>query len=111
MAVPNEFEAARTERSTSAEVDLTFEAASLEAVTSACCAVCAVAAIRSVVLVVTVESDRSRSFEIARIWFAASAEVAVREVWASRALLRIDAAVSVPTAVRVRSTSAASVLT
>jgi hypothetical protein len=77
----------------------------------ACCAVCAVATIRSVVLVVTVDSERSRSLEIARIWPAASAEVAVSEVCASRALLRMEAAVSAPTAVKVRSTSAASDLT
>jgi len=45
----------------------------------ACCAVCAVAVIRSVVLVVTVASERSISVEIARIWLAESAEVAVSE--------------------------------
>ena len=56
-------------------------------------------------------SERSISAEIALIWLAASAEVAASELWASRALLRIEAAVSAPTAVSVRSTSIASDLT
>ena len=51
-------------------------------------------------------SERSISAEIALIWLAASADVAVSELCASRALLRIEAAVSAPTAVNVRSTSA-----
>jgi len=42
---------------------------------------------------------------------AASADVAANELCASRALLRIEVAVSAPTAVRVRSTSIASDLT
>jgi len=45
------------------------------------------------------------------IWFAASAEVAANEFCASRALPRIEAAVSAPTALSVRSTSIASDLT
>ena len=65
----------------------------------------------SVVFAVTEESERSMSVEIVLIWLAASAEVAVSELCASRALLRIEAAVSAPTADRVRSTSAASDLT
>ena len=48
----------------------------------------------SVVLAVTAASDRSMSAEIALIWVAASAEVAVSELWASLALFRIEAAVS-----------------
>ena len=63
------------------------------------------------VFAVTVPSDRSISAEIDLIWLAASAEVAVSEFCASRALLRIEAAVSAPTVVNVRSTSAASDLT
>ena len=55
-------------------------------------------------------SARYRS-EIALIWLAASADVAVSELCASRALLRMEAAVSAPTAVSVRSTSIASDLT
>ena len=103
--------AARTERSTSAEVDLTFELASFDAATSAFCALRALVAILSVVLAVTVLSDRSMSAAMALIWLAASADVAVSELCASRALLRIEAAVSAPTAVSVRSTSLASDLT
>ena len=49
------------------------------------------------VLAVTVDSERSISAEIALIWPAASAEAVVSEVCASRALDRIDAAVSAPT--------------
>ena len=63
------------------------------------------------VFAVTAESVRSMSAEIARIWLAASADVAVSELCASRALLRIEAAVSAPTADSVRSTSVASALT
>ena len=51
------------------------------------------------------------SAAIALIWLAASAEVAVSELCASRALPRMEAAVSAPTAVSVRSTSIASDLT
>jgi len=51
------------------------------------------------------------SAAIALIWFAASAEVVDSEPWASRALPRMEAAVSAPTAVSVRSTSIASDLT
>ena len=103
--------AASTERSMSAEVDLTLELASFDAATSVFCALSALVWILSVVLVVTVESDRSSSVEIALIWLAASADVSVSELCASRALLRIEAAVSAPTAVSVRSTSVASDLT
>jgi hypothetical protein len=51
------------------------------------------------------------SVAIALIWFAASAEVAASDPWASRALPRIEVAVAAPTAVSVRSTSIASDLT
>src|ERR1700729_1768078 len=83
--------AARTERSMSVEVDLTLELTSFDAATRAFCAVTALVAILSVVLAVTVESERSISVEIALIWLAASAEVAASECWASPALLRIGA--------------------
>src|SRR6266851_5759308 len=86
--------AARTERSTSAEVDLTFELTSLDTATRAICALSALVWILSVVLAVTAPSDRSMSAEIALIWFAASPDVAVSERCASRALPRIEAAVS-----------------
>ena len=111
MVVPNAPEAASTERSTSAEVDLTLEETSFDAATSALCAFRALVWMLSVVLAVTADSDRSISVEIVLIWLAASAEVACSEPCASRALLRIEAAVSAPTAVSVRSTSAASDLT
>ena len=111
IAEPKVLEAASTERSISEAVVLTFEVTSLEALTSAFCALSALVWILSVVFAVTVESERSMSVEIARIWLAASAEVAVSELCASRALLRIEAAVSAPTADSVRSTSAASDLT
>ena len=62
-------------------------------------------------LAATVLSECSISVEIALIWLAASADVACSELCASRALLRMEAAVSVPTAVNVRSTSAAKDLT
>src|ERR1700691_1313014 len=91
--------AARTERSTSVEVDLTLELTSFDAATRAFCALTALVAILSVVLAVTVESERSISVEIALIWLAASADVAVSECWASRALFRIEAAVFAPTEV------------
>src|ERR1700716_4044762 len=103
--------AARTVRSTSTEVDLTLELTSFDAATRAFCAFWALVAILSVVLAVTVLSERSISVEIALIWLAASADVAVSEFCASRALFRMEAAVSAPTAVNVRSTSIASDLT
>ena len=108
---PKALLAASTERSISAEVDLTLAETSFDAATSELCAFCALDWILSVVLAVTVESERSMSVEIVRIWLAASAEVAVSELCASRALSRIEAAVSAPTAERVRSTSAARDLT
>ena len=94
---PNALLAASTERSTSAEVDLTLELTSLEAATSALWALCAEVWMLSVVLAVTAASERSISAEIALIWLAASAEVAASDPCASRALLRIEAAVSAPT--------------
>ena len=108
MVEPNAPLAARIDRSTSAEVDLTLELASLDAVTSALCAASALVWILSVVLAVTALSDRSISLEIVLIWLAESAEVACSEACASRALFRIEAAVFAPTAVSVRSTSVAS---
>ena len=51
------------------------------------------------------------SAAIALIWLAASEEVADSELCASRAVPRMEAAVSAPTAVNVRSTSIASDLT
>ena len=63
------------------------------------------------VVAVTVLSERSISVEIALIWLAASADAAVSELWASRALFRMEAAVSAPAAVNVRSTSIDSDLT
>ena len=100
MVEPKLLLAARTDRSISAEVDLTFELTSFDAATSALCAVSALAWMLSVVLAVTVPSDRSMSVEIALIWLAASADVAASELCASRALPRIEAAVSAPTAVK-----------
>ena len=90
---------------------MTLEQTSFDAATSVFCALSALVWIWSVVFAVTVESDRSISVEIALIWLAASAEVACSELCASRALPRIEAAVSAPTAVSVRSTSDASDLT
>src|ERR1700738_5000893 len=101
MVVPNEPLAGRTARSTSAEVDLTFELTSFDAATRAFCALSALLWILSVVLAVTALSDRSMSVEIALIWLAASADVAASELCASRALLRIEAAGLGPTAVKV----------
>src|ERR1700682_5846170 len=86
--------AARTERSTSAEVVLTFELTSLDTATRAICALSALVWMLSVVLAATAPSDRSMSAEIALIWFAASPDVAVSDRCASRALPRIEAAVS-----------------
>ena len=71
--------AASTERSISAEVDLILELTSLDAATSAFCALRALVAILSVVLAVTALSVRSMSAEIALIWLAASADVVVSE--------------------------------
>ena len=70
MVVPNAPLAARTERSTSADVALTRELTSLDAATRAVCALSALVWILSVVLAVTAPSDRSMSAEIALIWFA-----------------------------------------
>src|ERR1700704_5393337 len=104
MVVPKAVLAARTERSTSAEVDLTFELTSFDADTRALCALSALVWILSVVLAVTVLSERSISVEIALIWLAASADVAVSELCASRALLRIEEAVAAPAPVKGGST-------
>ena len=76
MVEPKSPLAARTERSISAEVDLTLELTSFDAATSALCALSALVWILSVVLAVTALSDRSMSAEIALIWLAASADVA-----------------------------------
>src|SRR3978361_576477 len=97
--------AARTVRSISAEVDLTLELISFDTATSVFCALSALVAILSVVVAVTVLSDRSMSAEIALIWLAASAEVEASEPCASRALLRIEAAGSAPAAGQGRSQS------
>src|SRR3982074_795813 len=105
MVEPKAPLAATTERSISAEVDLTFELTSLDAATNALCAFWALAAILSVVLAVTVLSERSISVEIALIWIAASADVAANELCASRALERIEAGGAAPTRGHVLSTS------
>ena len=81
---------------------VTCELTSLDAATRAVCALSALVWILSVVLVVTTPSDRSMSAEIALIWVAASPDVAVSERCASRALLRIEAAVSAGVAVIVQ---------
>src|SRR5690242_21765075 len=96
MAWPKLELAASTERSTSAELDLTRELASLEAEISAFWALSALVWMSLVAFAVAELSVRSISVEIARIWLAASAEVEVSEVWASRALLRMVEAVSAP---------------
>jgi len=108
---PNEELAVRTERSTSAEVDLIRELTSLEVAISTFCEFSVLVWMLSALLAAAALSARSISEEIVLIWVAASAEVAVSELCASRALLRMEAAVSAPTAERVRSTSAASDLT
>src|SRR5258708_31370443 len=100
MVEPKAWLAASTERSTSADVDLTLELTSFDAATRALCALSALVWMVSVVLAVTAESERSISEEIALIWLAASAEVACSELCASRALLRIEAAVAAPAAGR-----------
>src|ERR1700674_5392391 len=105
MVEPKAPLAARTERSTSAEVDLTLELTSFDAATRALCALSALVWILSVVFAVTALSDRSISVEIALIWLAASADVAASGLCASRALARIEAAVSGPAAVNRGSTS------
>ena len=58
---PKALLAASTERSISAEVDLTLAETSFDAATSELCAFCALDWILSVVLAVTVESERSMS--------------------------------------------------
>jgi len=87
------------------EVDFTFALTSLDALISAFCAVVALDWMLSVVLAVTVPSERSISVEIALILLAASPAVEANELCASRALLRIEAAVSAPAPDSVRSTS------
>src|SRR6516162_5841701 len=89
MVEPKLLVAAITDRSTSTEVDLNFELTSLEAAIRAFCAFTALFWMLSVVFAV----------------------IAVSEVCASRALLRIEVAVSAPTADSARSTSADSDLT
>ncbi len=79
MAWPKLLLAASTERSTSAELDLTRELASLEALISAFWALSALVWMSLVALVVAVLSARSISVEIVRIWLAASADVEVSE--------------------------------
>src|SRR6185436_6665772 len=104
MVEPKPLEAASTERSTSAEVDLTLALTSLEAATRAFCALVALAWIAvwavdaafwiaSVDFEVTAARPRSMSVEIALIWLAASAEVDANDPCASRALPRMAAAV------------------
>ena len=78
--------AANTERSISAEVVLILALTSLEVDTSRVCAAWALSWMLSVVLAVTVDSVRSISEEIARIWLAASAELVVSVVRTSSAL-------------------------
>ena len=58
---PKALLAASTERSISADVDLTLALTSFDAATSEFCALCALDWILSVVLAVTVESERSMS--------------------------------------------------
>ena len=57
---------------------MTLELTSFEAATSAFCALSALVWMLSVVFAVTVLSERSMSVEIALIWLAASADVAVQ---------------------------------
>ena len=64
MVAPKLLLAASTERSISAEVDLTWVLTSLEAAIRALCAFCAVVWMLSVVLAVTAPSERSISAEI-----------------------------------------------
>jgi hypothetical protein len=91
----------------SVEVDFTFAVTSLEALISAFCALVALTWMVSVVFPVTAASERSISVEIALILLAASPAVDANELCASRALLRMAAAVSAPAADSVRSTSEA----
>src|SRR3954454_20051258 len=111
MVEPKLAVAAKTVRSTSDDVVLILALTSLEAATSAVCALSALDWILSVVVAVAAPSDRSISAEIDLICAAASAEVAAKESCACCALFRMDVAVSAPTAVSVRSTSPASDLT
>src|SRR5260221_12112025 len=105
MVEPKAWLAASTERSTSADVDLTLELTSFDAATRALCALSALVWMVSVVLAVTAESERSISEEIALIWLAAAARGAGSGLFASRALVGVGAAGSAPAAVRVRSAS------
>ncbi len=52
------------------------------------------------------DNDRSMSTASDLTWLAASLEAVTSVAWASRALVRIEFAAPVPTAVRARSTSA-----
>src|SRR5436190_21970277 len=99
MVEPKPLEAASTERSTSAEVDLTLALPWLEAATRAFCAVLALLWIAlcaalaapwmvSAALVVTLASDRSISAEIDLIWLADSPELVSSERSASVEIAR-----------------------
>src|ERR1700752_5002272 len=107
MVEPKPDEAASTERSTSAEVDLILAAISLDAATSAFCALVALVWIApcaalaalwmvSVEVVATAASDRSISVEIERMLPACSVEADGNGPCGSRALPRIADAVSAP---------------
>ena len=102
VAVP----AIDSERSTSAASDLTWLAASADAVTSVVCASRAPARIEAAVALPAADSVRSTSAASDLIWSAASAEADTSVDCASRALVRIELAAPVPTAVSARSTSA-----
>ena len=95
-----------SERSTSAASDLTWLAASADAVTSVVCASRAPARTDAAVASPAAESVRSTSAASDLIWRAASDEADTRVDCASRALVRIESAAPVPTAVRAASTSA-----
>ena len=79
-----------SERSTSAASDLTWLAASAEAVTSVVCASRAPATIELAVAEPAAESVRSTSADSDLIWSAASVEADTRVDCASRALVRIE---------------------
>src|ERR1700760_1072355 len=97
MVEPSAPVAAIIERPISVEGDLRFGGISLQALTSALWGLTAEVWILAVVVAVTAPSERSISAEIARIWVAASPDVANSDPCASRALLRIEAAGSAPT--------------
>ena len=105
MASAVDVPAIESERSTSAASDLTWLAASADAVTSVVCASRAPATIELAVAEPAAESVRSTSADSDLICPAASVEADTSVVCASRALVRIELAAPVPTAVRARSTS------